>query len=79
MKSLTVTLTLKLAHKSFGMTLCLMMMHHHTKFDHERLSGSGDIASTWSGHMDRGTDGHSDSNITPSPLNEVCVCVGEYI
>ena len=40
MKSLTVTLTLKLAHQSFCMTLQLMMMHYQTKFSYKKFSGS---------------------------------------
>ena len=42
----TVILTLKLAHKSFCMTLRLMMMHHQIKVGHKRFSGSRDIGWT---------------------------------
>ena len=39
-QTLTLTLTLKLAHHSFCMTLQLMMLHHHTIFDYKRFSDS---------------------------------------
>ena len=42
-QALSVTLTFKLAHQSFCLTLGLMMMHHHTKFDYKRSHGSEDI------------------------------------
>ena len=73
MWTLTVTLTLKLANQSFCATLHLMMMmYRHTKSGYKRLSGSGDITQTQSGHTDRWTKGYSDSNIPPSPqLKEV--------
>ena len=41
-----MTLTLKLAHQSFHITLHPIMMHHHTKFGYLRFSGSGDIGQT---------------------------------
>ena len=59
-----MTLTLKLAQQSFRMTLQLMMMHHHTKFNYKRLSGSEDVVWTKYQH----TDGHTDSNIYNIPL-----------
>ena len=43
---LTMTLTLKLAHQAFRMTLQLMMMHNNTKFSYKRLSSSRDIIQT---------------------------------
>ena len=65
-----MTLTLKTAKQFFCMTLHLMIIHHHTKFSYERLSGSGDIVQTKSGQRDRWRDGHMDTVIpiyTPSP------------
>ena len=41
-----------------------MMMHHHTKFNYKRLSGSEDVVWTKYQH----TDGHTDSNIYNIPL-----------
>ena len=48
------------------------MMHHNTKFDCERLIGSGDVGWTKSGHMERWTQ------LTQYTLNTIlllCVCV----
>ena len=58
-----------------------MMMYHHTKFGHQRLSGSEDISLSKAGHTDRWTDrwtqGHSNSSLVP--LNFVMRWVGgEY-
>ena len=36
-------LTSKTATNCFQMTLCLALMHHHTKFDYKRVSSSGDM------------------------------------
>ena len=46
-----MTFILKIANKSFPMTLWLMIMHHHTKFGYKKFSGSEDIIcknSDWS-------------------------------
>ena len=42
-RALAVTLTMKIANKSFCMTLQLMMMHHNTKLGNKMLGGLEDI------------------------------------
>ena len=42
----TVTLTLKIGTQTFCMTILVMVMHRHTKFHKERLSGSEGIVRT---------------------------------
>ena len=43
-----MTLTLKIVNQFFCMTHCLMIIHHHTKFDQMWLSSSGDNERTQS-------------------------------
>ena len=43
---LAVTLTLETVKQFFRMTLWLMMLHKHTKFDNKMISGSEDIILT---------------------------------
>ena len=38
-----MTLTLKIVHKSFRITLRLVMMHHSTKFGNKMFGGLEDI------------------------------------
>ena len=45
--SFTVTLILKTANQSFWKTICLMMLHHHTKFASTRFSSWEDY------HLDK--------------------------
>ena len=66
-------LTLKIATQPFGMTLRVMMMHHHIKFGCIRFSGSEDIFQTKC-DTHRQTDGQPDWSIPPpSPLAMVRV------
>ena len=59
-------LTLKIATQPFGMTLRVMMMHHHIKFGCIRFSGSEDIFQTKC-DTHRQTDGQPDWSIPPPP------------
>ena len=65
----------ELAQWPLCMTLPLVMMHQLPSLLTKRLSGSGDIAQTQSGHMDRWTDrwtdGHSGSNIPAPKLSTI--------
>ena len=49
----------KLAHQSFDIILHLTMVQHYNRFGNKRLSGSGDITWTKSGHT------HTQTNKLP--------------
>ena len=74
---MSVTVTLKIAHHFFHMTLWLMMMHHHTTFGYKRLSGSENIFCTKPVDKDRLADRHSDSSM-PLSHNFNTVGRGKY-
>ena len=62
-RSLAVTLNFKTAKQFFCMTLCLMIIHHHTKIGHKKLISSGDIALTKNSDTGTQTEGHTDAVI----------------
>ena len=45
-RALTVTLSVKLTHQSFPLTLRKLMKHHHTEFGHKGFSDSENIGRT---------------------------------